>query len=428
MGPTRHVKKVVMISALLLLLTLSLGGAVASKSNDTAATYENLKLFTEVLSIIQSQYVDEVASKEIIYSAIKGTLRGLDPHSSFLDPEMYREMQVETSGSFGGLGIEITLKDDVLTVVAPIEGTPASHAGILSGDRIVKIEGLSTKDMQLTDAVKRMRGKPGSKVTISIMREGWTEPKDFPITREQIRVQSVKSQQLEPGIEYIRLRQFQEQTSGDLETALDKFSKDNKIQGLILDLRNNPGGLLTSSVEVTEKFIDSGRLVVYTEGRVRNQNMRFQANSKKAYTDFPMVVLVNQGSASASEIVAGALQDWGRAVVIGTQTFGKGSVQTIIPLSDGSGLRLTTAKYFTPKGRSIHGKGLTPDIIVEQPKPVASAAATPEVAPPPPPATDNPQELLKRDVQLQRGLDLLKAMKILDKSRPGQTGPQAQKS
>ena len=427
MGPTRHVKKVVMISALLLLLTLSLGGAVASKSNDTAATYENLKLFTEVLSIIQSQYVDEVASKEIIYSAIKGTLRGLDPHSSFLDPEMYREMQVETSGSFGGLGIEITLKDDVLTVVAPIEGTPASHAGILSGDRIVKIEGLSTKDMQLTDAVKRMRGKPGSKVTISIMREGWTEPKDFPITREQIRVQSVKSQQLEPGIEYIRLRQFQEQTSGDLETALDKFSKDNKIQGLILDLRNNPGGLLTSSVEVTEKFIDSGRLVVYTEGRVRNQNMRFQANSKKAYTDFPMVVLVNQGSASASEIVAGALQDWGRAVVIGTQTFGKGSVQTIIPLSDGSGLRLTTAKYFTPKGRSIHGKGLTPDIIVEQPKPVATAAATPEAAPPPP-ATDNPQELLKRDVQLQRGLDLLKAMKILDKSRPGQAGPQAQKS
>ncbi len=427
MGPIRHVKKVATISALLLLLTLSLGGGVASKSNDSAATYENLKLFTEVLSIIQSQYVDEVPPKDVIYGAIKGTLRGLDPHSSFLDPEMYREMQVETSGSFGGLGIEITLKDDVLTVVAPIEGTPAYRAGIQSGDRIVKIEGLSTKDMQLTDAVKRMRGKPGSKVTISIVREGWAEPKDFPIVREQIRVQSVKSNQLEPGIEYIRLRQFQEQTSGDLEATLEKYSKDGKIQGLILDLRNNPGGLLTSSVEVTEKFIDSGRLVVYTEGRVRNQNMRFQANSKKVYSDFPMVVLVNQGSASASEIVAGALQDWGRAVVIGTQTFGKGSVQTIIPLSDGSGLRLTTAKYYTPKGRSIHGKGVTPDIIVEQPKPPAPAPGT-TVEPAPPPSSDNPQEMLKRDVQLQRALDLLKAMKILDKSRPSPAGPQAQKS
>src|SRR5262245_27014243 len=384
MGPIRQVRKVVTVSALLIVLTLSLGGAVASKSNDSSATYENLKLFTEVLSIIQSQYVDEVPPKDLIYSAIKGTLRGLDPHSSFLDPEMYKEMQVETSGSFGGLGIEITLKDDVLTVVAPIEGTPAYRAGIHPGDRIVKIEGLSTKDMQLTDAVKRMRGKPGTKVTISIVREGWTEPKDFPITREQIRVQSVKSQELEPGLEYIRLRQFQEQTASDLDNALESFSKGKKIQGLVLDLRNNPGGLLNSSVEVVEKFVDSGRLVVYTEGRVRNQNMRFQANAKRAFTDFPMVVLVNQGSASASEIVAGALQDWGRAVVLGTQTFGKGSVQTIIPLSDGSGLRLTTAKYYTPKGRSIHGKGLTPDIIVEQPKPAAPAPGAAEPAPAPP--------------------------------------------
>src|SRR5687767_3087283 len=221
-------KKAFVIGSLLVVLTLSLGGSVASKGTDSGATYEQLRLFTEVLSIVQNQYVDEVPPKELIYSAIKGTLRGLDPHSSFLDPEMYREMQVETSGSFGGLGIEITLKDDVLTVVAPIEGTPAYRAGILSGDRIVKIEGLSTKDMQLTDAVKRMRGKPGSKVTISVVREGWAEPKDFPIIREQIRVQSVKNQQLEPGIEYIRLRQFQEQTSGDLESALEKYTKDGK--------------------------------------------------------------------------------------------------------------------------------------------------------------------------------------------------------
>jgi len=428
MGPIRHMKKVVMVSALLLVLTLSLGGGVASKSNDSAATYENLRLFTEVLSIIQSQYVDEVPPKDIIYSAIRGTLRGLDPHSSFLDPEMYREMQVETTGSFGGLGIELTLRDDVLTVVAPIEGTPAYRAGIQPGDRIVKIEGLTTKDMQLADAVKRMRGKPGSKITISILRESWTEPRDFPIVREQIRVQSVKSADLEPGIEYVRLRQFQEQTANDLEAALEKFTKNGKngrMQGLVLDLRNNPGGLLTSAVEVTEKFLDGGKLVVYTEGRVRNQNMRFQANAKRVFSDFPMVVLVNQGSASASEIVAGALQDWGRAVVLGTQSFGKGSVQTIIPLSDGSGLRLTTAKYYTPKGRSIHGKGITPDIIVEGPKTTAAVGAPGEPSTPPP-ANETPQEQLKRDPQLQRALDLLKAMKILDKTRPGPTGPQAQ--
>ncbi|HWO06050.1 MAG TPA: S41 family peptidase [Methylomirabilota bacterium] len=425
MRPIRHMKKVVLISSLLLILTLSLGGGVASKGNDTAATYENLRLFTEVLSIVQSQYVDEVAPKDIIYNAIKGTLRGLDPHSSFLDPDMYREMQVETSGSFGGLGIEITLRDDVLTVVAPIEGTPAYRAGIQPGDRILKIEGLSTKDMQLADAVKRMRGKPGSKITVTIVREGWTEPKDFLITREQIRVQSVKNNQLEPGIEYIRLRQFQEQTSNDLETALEKYVKEGKIQGLVLDLRNNPGGLLTSAVEVTEKFLEPGKLVVYTEGRVRNQNMRFSSNAKRSFTDFPVVVLVNQGSASASEIVAGALQDYGRAVVLGTQSFGKGSVQTIIPLSDGSGLRLTTAKYFTPKGRSIHGKGITPDILVEGPKTTA-VNTTGENPNPTPPVVETPQEQLKRDPQLQRALDLLKAMKILDKTRPTPAIPQAQ--
>jgi carboxyl-terminal processing protease len=279
-----------------------------------------------------------------------------------------------------------------------------------------------------------MRGKPGSRITISVVREGWTEPKDFDIIREQIRVQSVKTQELESGIEYIRLRQFQEQTAQDLETVLDKYSKGAKIQGLVLDLRNNPGGLLTSAVEVTEKFLDAGRLVVYTEGRVRNQNMRFQANARRVYTDFPVVVLVNQGSASASEIVAGALQDWGRAIVIGTQSFGKGSVQTIIPLSDGSGLRLTTAKYFTPKGRSIHGKGITPDIIVEGPKTTAAVTVpAPEGPPTTPPAPKTgpsvetkPADELKRDPQLQRALDLLKAMRILDRTRPAPAGSQAQ--
>jgi carboxyl-terminal processing protease len=441
MSPNRHMRKVMMVSALLLVLTLSLGGGVASKSNDPAATYENLRLFTEVLSIVQSQYVDEVPAKDIVYSAIKGTLRGLDPHSSFLDPEMYREMQVETTGSFGGLGIEITLRDDILTVVAPIDGTPAFRAGIQPGDRIVKIEGLSTKDMQLTDAVKRMRGKPGTKITITVVREGWAEPKDFEITREQIQVQSVRNQEIEPGIEYIRLRQFQERTASDMEGALEKFTKNGKIQGLVLDLRNNPGGLLTSAVEVAERFLEPGQLVVYTEGRVRNQNMRFQANARKIYSGFPIVVLVNQGSASASEIVAGALQDWGRGIVLGTTTFGKGSVQTIIPLSDGSGLRLTTAKYFTPKGRTIHGKGVTPDIIVELPKASPATAAAPDAArpegkgdngkgeggkgDPSKPAVEGKPEDIKRDAQLQRALDLLKAMRILDKNRTPTSGPQA---
>jgi carboxyl-terminal processing protease len=263
------------------------------------------------------------------------------------------------------------------------------------------------------------------------VREGWAEPKDFEITREQIRVQSVKTQQLEPGIEYIRLRQFQEQTAQDMEAALDKFAKSEKIQGLVLDLRNNPGGLLTSAVEVSEKFLDAGKLIVYTEGRVRNQNMRFQANARRVYADFPIVVLLNQGSASASEIVAGALQDWGRGIVLGTQSFGKGSVQTIIPLSDGSGLRLTTAKYYTPKGRSIHGKGIAPDIIVEGPKTTAAAQQpTPEGAPAPPkpgPSVETkPSDELKRDPQLQRALDLLKAMRILDRTRPAPAGSQAQ--
>jgi len=395
-------KKGIVIGALLVVLTLSLGGSAVSKVTDNAATYEQLRLFTEVLSIVQNQYVDEVPPRELIYSAIKGTLRGLDPHSSFLDPESYREMQVETSGSFGGLGIEITLKDDILTVVAPIDGTPAYRAGLHTGDRIVKIDGLATKDMQLADAVKRMRGKPGTKVTISVVREGWAEPQDFDIVREQIRVQSVRMVEMGEGIEYVRLRQFQEQSPHDLDAALDKLRR-NGMKALILDLRNNPGGLLTAAVEVSEKFIDDGKLVVYTEGRVRNQNMRFSAHAKRGYSQLPMVVLVNQGSASASEIVAGALQDWGRATIVGTQTFGKGSVQTIIPLSDGSGLRLTTAKYFTPKGRSIHGKGITPDIIVEVPKETAPKER-------PLPSAD-PRDDLKNDVQLQKALEVIKTLR-----------------
>jgi carboxyl-terminal processing protease len=410
-------KKAFVISSLLVVLTLSLGGTVASKSTDNSPTYEQLRLFTEVLNIVQNQYVDDVPPKELIYSAIKGTLRGLDPHSSFLDPESLKEMQVETSGSFGGLGIEITLRDDILTVVSPIDGTPAFRAGLQPGDRIIKIDGLTTKDMQLSDAVKRMRGKPGTKVTITVAREGWTEPKDFELQREVIHVQSVRTHDLGNGIGYIRLRQFQEQTAQDLEGAIDRLTKAG-MKAMVLDMRNNPGGLLTAAVEVSEKFIEDGKLVVYTEGRVRNQNMRFTAHAKKPHTKIPMVVVVNQGSASASEIVAGALQDYGRAKVVGTQSFGKGSVQTIIPLSDGAGLRLTTAKYFTPKGRSIQGKGITPDVIVEIPKETAAKDGG-AAKPPAPIPNPDPLEELKKDVQVQKAIEVLKTVQA-------SSGPQAQ--
>jgi carboxyl-terminal processing protease len=319
-------------------------------------------------------------------------------------------MQVETSGTFGGLGIEITIRDDVLTVVAPIDGTPAWRAGIQPGDRIVKIEGLATKDMSLADAVKKMRGPKGTKVTISVAREGTREPFDVAIMREVIQVQSIKAMELEPGIGYIRIRQFQERTAPDLVAAVEKFDKGGQLAGLIVDVRYNPGGLLSAAVEVSEEFLGDGKLIVYTEGRVRNQNMRFTAHAKHAITDVPLVVLVNGGSASASEIVAGAIQDHGRGVVIGQQTFGKGSVQTIIPLSDGSGLRLTTARYYTPKGRSIHGKGITPDIVIDPPK--EDAAAKPGA----PPLSE--AEQMKRDVQLQRAIEILKATRILDKTKP----------
>ncbi|HEV8310054.1 MAG TPA: S41 family peptidase [Methylomirabilota bacterium] len=406
----KPVTKAFLAAAVLVVLTLSLGGTSASKAVDPASTYEHLKLFTDVLAIIQNQYVDETEPREIIYGAVRGMLKALDPHSAFLDPESYREMQVETSGSFGGLGIEITIRDDQLTVVAPIEGTPAHRAGVQPGDKIMKIEGLATKDMTLVDAVKRMRGPKGTKVTITILREGSKELQDISVTREIIQVQSIKSQEIEPGLGYVRIRQFQERTARDLEAGIEKLEKTGRFAGLIVDLRNNPGGLLSSAVEVTEKFLGDGKLVVYTEGRVRNQNMRFVAHAKHAITDVPLVILVNQGSASASEIVAGAIQDHGRGVVLGTQTFGKGSVQTIIPLSDGSGLRLTTAKYFTPKGRSIHGKGISPDIVIEPPK------EDPTVKPPTSPLSETEQQ--KRDIQLQRALDILKASRILDKTRP----------
>jgi carboxyl-terminal processing protease len=335
--------------------------------------YEGLEAFTNVLSIVQKNYVEEVGTQKLIEGAINGMLTSLDPHSAYLTPELYRELQVDTEGSFGGLGIEITLRDGVLTVVAPIEDTPAHRAGIKAGDQIIKIEGELTKDMTLIEAVKKMRGPKGSKITISVRREGVPRLLDFSLVREIIKVQSVKFRSLEKGYGYVRLAQFQDRTSTDLENALGKLIQENgKLEGLVLDLRNNPGGLLSQAVKISDLFLDSG-LIVYTEGRLDNQKQKYFAHSG-GYTDFPMVVLVNSGSASASEIVAGALQDHGRAVILGMQTFGKGSVQTILPLENGAALRLTTALYFTPNGRSIQVTGVTPDIMLDNLTPAQVAA------------------------------------------------------
>ncbi len=326
-----------------------------------------LKVFAQALALIEEQYAEPKTTKDLVYGAIQGAMGTLDPHSSFMTPEEFRELQIETKGKFSGIGIEISLKERILTVVSPIEGTPAYQAGIKAGDQIVKINGTPTKNATLLEAVKMIRGPKGSKVTLTINREGFQAPKDFAITREIIPIRSVKARILDDGIGYIRITNFQDQTDHDLRGYIKKMKQRlTPFKGLVLDLRNDPGGLLEQAVRVSDEFLKSG-LIVYTEGRSRNQNMRFFARSgqeDKAAT-VPMVVLINEGSASASEIVAGALKDQKRALIVGTKSFGKGSVQTIIPLDDGSALRLTTALYFTPSGVTINDKGIQPDVVVE---------------------------------------------------------------
>ncbi|MBI5682180.1 MAG: S41 family peptidase [Deltaproteobacteria bacterium] len=357
--------KILMIVTVASAAVILISGSNYMVSAVSVKAYENIRLFTDALATVQENYVEEIEHKKLIYGAIKGMLRGLDPHSSFLTPEDYKEMQVETKGSFGGLGIEIGVRDNILTVISPIEDTPAFRAGIKAGDKIVKINDKSTKDLSITEAVKLMRGPKGTKVTIHILREGFKEPKPFEIVRDIIEVKSVKFKILEDGIGYIRITQFQEKTGSDLEDALNKVgAKKDNFKGLILDMRNNPGGLLTQAVEVSDRFLKSG-MIVYTKGRIAGQEMKFEAKDAGTQPNYPMIVLVNSGSASASEIVAGALQDHKRAIILGVQTFGKGSVQTIIPLNDNSALRLTTSKYYTPSGRSIQAKGIEPDIVVE---------------------------------------------------------------
>jgi carboxyl-terminal processing protease len=352
----------VSIVLIVALFTCLYNGLMASAA--TREAYEKLKLFADVLDIVEKNYVEEVKTEDLIYGSIKGMLETLDPHSSFMTPDDFKELQVETKGVFSGIGIEITLKDGILTIVSPIEGTPADKAGLKAGDLILKIDGKTTKNMSLIEAVKKLRGPRGTKVTISILREGWSEIKDFALVRDVIPIHSVKHKTLEEGYGYARIINFQDKTSQDLKSALDDLEQQNKpLKGLILDLRNNPGGLLDQAVRVADEFIEEG-IVVYTDGRIKSQNVRFTAHKGEKPRPYPIIVLVNEGSASASEIVAGALQDHKKAIILGAQTFGKGSVQTVFPLEDGSGLRLTTARYYTPGGRSIQAKGITPDIIV----------------------------------------------------------------
>ena len=420
-------------SFLLLLIGLGLGMLISGQGQVSAVPkedYESLEAFTNILAIVRKNYVDEVQTKDLINGAINGMLNGMDPHSAYLTPELYKELQMDTQGRFGGLGIEITVRNGVLTVVSPIEDTPAFRAGIKSGDQILKIEGEFTKDMSLMQAVKKMRGPKGTKLNLSVKREGVTDLLDFSIVRDTIRVQSVRSRLLEEGYVYVRLAQFQERSDRDLQRALEKLASEKAgIRGLVLDLRNNPGGLLTQAVRVADLFLESG-MIVYTEGRLENQKQKYFARKEGSWTEFPIVVLVNGGSASASEIVAGALQDHKRAVILGTKTFGKGSVQTILPLDDNSALRLTTARYYTPKGRSIQATGIVPDIVMESvplqeskaeekrrlgvreenlPGHLQNQKEQKEKEQPAPPGREEGSE---NDAQLRRALELLKGWDV----------------
>ncbi len=360
------------VSVFLLGIMIGAQGKKTAQGGENKEIYEYLRTFSDVIDLVKRNYVEEVKDKDIVYAAIKGILESLDPHSSFLPPDMYKEMQTDTKGEFGGIGIEITIKDGFPIVITPIEDTPAFKAGMKSGDHIVKIDGKNTKNMGLMDVVKLIRGPKGKAVTLTVAREGTQGLKEYTVVRDTITVKSIKYRMISDEYGYIRLAQFQEKTSKDLDNALKELEKSNKgkpLKGLVLDLRNDPGGLLEQAVEVSDRFIPEG-LIVSIEGRAGKRNseenkVKFYAQKKGVKYAGPMVVLVNEGSASASEIVAGALQDYKRAVIVGTKSFGKGSVQTIFPLGDGSAVRLTTAKYYTPKGRSIQSEGIVPDITVE---------------------------------------------------------------
>ncbi|MCP5419483.1 MAG: S41 family peptidase [Gammaproteobacteria bacterium] len=403
---------------------------------------EELRIFTDVLDRIKQDYVEPIADKVLLENAIRGMLSGLDPHSAYLDADAFKELQAGTAGEFGGLGIEVGLENGFIKVIAPIDDTPAQRAGIRAGDLIIRLDNTPVKGLSLSDAVNLMRGKPNTEITLTVIREGEDNPLKIKVVRDIIQVKSVKSRLLEPGFGYVRITQFQSRTALNLQEALNQLKEENKgpLKGLVMDLRNNPGGVLNAAVEVADVFLESGT-VVYTEGRNGQARQDFKATPGDSLKGAPMVVLVNGGSASASEIVAGALQDQHRAVIMGEQTFGKGSVQTILPLNNGTAVKLTTARYYTPSGRSIQAQGISPDIKLESLKlaqgenpslgllkeadlsgHLENSQSPPDNAPKqegkanaPPPKTGNSADepLAENDYPLYEALNLLKGLSLL---------------
>lgn len=358
----------ILSTGLLVGMMLAIGIGVRAERDNSAAQsipVEDIRSLSEVFGKIKDNYVEEVGDKELLENAIRGMLTGLDPHSTYLDKEAFRELRVGTTGEFGGLGIVVGLEDGFVKVISPIDDTPAQRAGIKAGDLIIRLDGKTVKGMSLDDAVKIMRGRPGTSIQLMVVRTGKDKPLDIKVTRDKIRVQSVKNRTLEKGFGYVRVSQFQERSSSDLKKQISKLKKENggKLKGIVLDLRNNPGGLLDSAVEISDVFITKGP-IVSVKGRDEDNEVVHSANPDDMLDGAPIVVLVNGGSASASEIVAGALQDHKRAIIMGTKTFGKGSVQTVVPLGNNTAIKLTTARYYTPSGRSIQAKGIDPDIVI----------------------------------------------------------------
>jgi carboxyl-terminal processing protease len=433
-----HIRRGRSLVVVLGLAILAAGGGRAEGGEpplpESPNAYKSLDLFARVLHFIESNYVEPLTAKKLVHGAIRGMLSALDPHTTFLPPDLYREMKIDTSGEFGGLGIEVSVRDGILTVVSPIEGTPAHKAGVKSGDRITGIDGRPTSKMTLHEAVRAMRGPKGSKVKVRLLRDG--QSLELEMVRDRIRIQSATGLLLEPGYAYLRLRSFQERSDRDLGDLMARLEKEGgAFKGVVLDLRNNPGGLLEQAVRIADVFLPGGVIVV-TKGRAGNQQDKRSARPKgPGWRRYPMVVLVNGGTASASEIVAGALQDHKRALVVGTQTFGKGSVQTVVEMDDGEGskvgVKLTIAKYYTPSGRSIQEKGITPDILVQEGTlPAPATAARPrrrekdleghlkgdKIAAPPAAAAAavaEPAKKLLADIQVKSAVDLLKAVHLL---------------
>ncbi len=426
-----RIQKAILLGGAVALTFLAIVGVnyTMDLNANASGIYPELEKFTDCLNIIEKNYVEDVPPEKLVEGAIKGMVSVLDPHSSYLSKEGYKEMQISTTGSFGGLGIEIGVRENILMVISPIEGTPAFNAGIIPGDKIVKIDGKSTVDMGLEEAVNLLRGPKGTNVTITILREKLESPLDLTLTRALIHIESVKGETLEPGYGYIKVRNFQIDTADDIRKAIEKMGQ---MKGLVLDLRYNPGGLLDQAVAVSDIFMSEG-MIVYTDGRRPEEKTEYRARKDGSFDDFPMVVLINGGSASAAEIVAGALQDSKRAVVVGVKSFGKASVQTIRPLSDGSALKLTVARYYTPSGRSIQATGIEPDIWVDQKVPDTEDAkaqtfirekdlkdhlqpqgkANTNSLSPAKKTDESPlNKLLQDDFQLKYGLDLLKSWQV----------------